>query len=153
MSQQFNSKYLNDCIDHVLVRCQQVTPIRGHVHQVIGWAFDYSHQTSTGICRDLRKQHKSEVSRFHKLASWERHLLAAANGLLMPQPAMKMNCVLPQCRLAIDELETRFYSTYHPTGLSERDNPDWRYNYSWISQEGDWQREHLHKVPAYVNVK
>jgi len=32
-------------------------------------------------------------------------------GLLMPQPAMKMNHVLPQCRLVLDELDARFYST------------------------------------------
>lgn len=115
--------------------------------RLIRRAFDYSNETNTGICRDLRKQHAKQVSRLRGLDPWERLLLAAASGLLMPQPAMKMNCVLPQCRLALDELETRFYSKYHGA-LSERGNSDWRYNYSWISQESDWQQQHLIDVPA-----
>lgn len=70
----------------------------------------------------------------------------------MPQPAMKMNRVLPQCRLALDDLDARFYSTYQ-AALSETDNPDWRYNYSWICQESDWQQQHLLRVPPYADVE
>jgi hypothetical protein len=70
----------------------------------------------------------------------------------MPQPAMKMNRVLPQCRLALDELDARFYSTYQ-AALSETNNSDWRYNFSWICQESDWQQEHLLRVPPYADVE
>lgn len=135
MSKQFNSKYLNDCIEHALERCQQVTPIRADMIRLIHRAFDDSHEMSTGICRDLRKQHEKQVSRLRGLDPWEKHVLAAAEGLLMPQSGMKMNRVLPQCRLALDVAETHFYSTYHDAALSETANSDWRYNYSWSARK------------------
>jgi hypothetical protein len=40
----------------------------------------------------------------------------------MSQPGKKMNCVLPNCRLAMGELDARFSSKYQ-TALIERDNP------------------------------
>jgi hypothetical protein len=122
------------------------------VIRLIRRAVEYSGETATGICRDLRKQHEKQVSRLRGLDPWEKHLLAAAKGLLMPQAAMKMNCVLPQCRLALDELETHFYCAYHAAS-AETDNPDWRYNYSWICQESKWQQQHQFDVPAYVEVE
>src|SRR5262249_15055738 len=139
MSKQFDPKYLNDCVDHALDRCRQVTPIRKDVLQTIRWALEQSHETDTSLCRDLRNQLKKRVSRLRALASWERYLLGAAKGLLMPQPGTKTNHVLPECRLALDELETHFYSTYQ-AAIPQRNNPDWRYNYSWICQEADWQQ-------------
>jgi hypothetical protein len=151
MSQQFKSQYLNDCVEHALKRCQQVTPIRADVIRLIQRALDHSHETSTGICPDLRQQHEKQVSRLRGLDPWEGLLLTAAKGLLMSQPAMKINRVLPECRLALDELETRFYCSYH-AALGETDYSDWRYNYSWISQESDWQQHHSLAVPPYGEV-
>ena len=135
MSKQFNAQYLNDCIEHALRRCQEVKFIRKSVTRLVQWALDRSHETNTATCRGLRRRLATEVSRLPKLEPWEAILLAAANGLLMPQPGAKMNRVLPECRLALDELEARFYMTYQ-SALPQRDNPDWRYNFSWISQEG-----------------
>jgi predicted amidophosphoribosyltransferase len=152
MSKQFNSKYLSDCIEHALERCQQVTPIRADVIRLIRWAFDHSHEVATHVCRDLRRQHEKQISRLRGLDPWERRLLAAAKGLLLPQAAAKMNCVLPECRLALDELETRFYTRYQ-SALPQRDNLDWRYNYSWICQEADWQRRQSLMIPAFVQSK
>jgi hypothetical protein len=67
----------------------------------------------------------------------------------MSQPGAKMNRVLPSCRLAMDELDARF-STKYQTASIERDNPDWRCNFSWICQEVDWQTKHVSVVPPYV---
>jgi hypothetical protein len=156
MSKQFNSKYLNDCVEHALERCQQVTPVQADVIRLVRWAFDHSHETNPGVCLDLRKQYEKRVLKLRGLKlrglkSWERSLVVAARCLLMPQPAMKMNRVLSQCKLALDELDARFYSTYQ-VAISETSNPDWRFNYSWICQERDWQREHLLKVPPYAEI-
>jgi hypothetical protein len=129
--------------------CQQVTPIRGDVIRLIRATFDHSHETRTDVCRELRKQHRQKVSRLRRLEPWERHLLLAAEGLLMSQPGKKMNCVLPNCRLAMDELDARF-STKYQTALIERYNPDWRCNFSWICQEVAWQTKHVSVVPPYV---
>jgi hypothetical protein len=111
--------------------------------------FDHSHETRTDVCRELRKQHRQKESRLRRLEPWERHLLLAAEGLLMSQPGKKMNCVLPNCRLAMDELDARF-STKYQTALIERYNPDWRCNFSWICQEVAWQTKHVSVVPPYV---
>lgn len=150
MSKQFNSKYLIDCIEHALKLCQQVTPIRGDVIRLIRATFDHSQETRTEICHELRRQHRQKISRLRRLEPWERHLLLAAEGLLVSQPGTKMNRVLPYCRLAMDELDARF-STKYQKALDERDNPDWRRNFSWICQEVDWQTQHALVVPPYVS--
>src|ERR1035438_8764122 len=78
MSKQFNSKYLNDCVEHALERCQQVTPVQADVIRLVRWAFDHSHETNPGVCLDLRKQYEKRVLKLRGLKSWERSLVVAA---------------------------------------------------------------------------